>query len=270
MAALRIVPDPDYRGKGISEGLARGLLVFVSGENLTGEGMGIGGVAVRGDMGTAFSRSWTDTGDIRNGMTRTFLIDSEMVWCIRGRVSPVLTSLIESAISTYMRHPRLQGILMGPVIPLRNLLSIHPVFVPVLPKAEVRCTYTVIDTAIRVRVSVHPITQLKGTVCILNELAGDRFVAGWHDGTIVPPPPGWASIPLRFPTPSLVDPGHGVRFWIQDVTPSDPPVSLFWGREEGEDLSWAGFSIEIRFPDSTRDVAMEYCVGLEESNEAIS
>jgi hypothetical protein len=269
MAGLCIIPDPEYRGKGISEGLARGLLIFASGENLTGEGMGIGSVAIRDGNDTSFSRSWTDTGDIRTGLTRTFSIDTDMKWSIRGRVSPLLTSLIESAISTYMRLPRLQAILMGPVMPLRNLFSIHPYFVPVPPKAEVRFTYIVIEQGISVRVSVHPLTPPCGTICILNELAGDRFISGWLDGKIVPPPPGWESIPPRFPTPSLADPGHGVRFWIQGITPADLPVSLYWGREEGGDLSWAGFSIEIGLPESDQDFTMEYLVGIEGTREGI-
>ncbi len=269
MAALQIVPDREYRGKGISEGLARGLLVFVSGENLTGEGMGIGSVAIRNDERTIFSRTRTDTGDIRTGMTRTYFIDTGMAWGFRGQVSPLLTKLIESAVSMYMHHPRLQGLLMGPVMPLRNLLSIHPVFEAVPRVAEVRVTYRVTGSDIDIRVIVHPCSRLTGTVCILNELAGDRFVAGWNDGRI-PPPPGWEEIPFRFPTCSLIDPDRGVRFWIRDVTSSpDLPVALFWGREQGGDLSWAGFSLEIGPLDTGRELEFEYSVGFEEGNGVI-
>ena len=63
MDAIRIVPGGNYEGTGRSRGLARGLLVFFGDLNLTGEGMGIGGVAVRDRTCTYFSRSWNDRAD---------------------------------------------------------------------------------------------------------------------------------------------------------------------------------------------------------------
>jgi hypothetical protein len=47
MNEIRIIPNNMYQGEGISKGLARGLLVYYGDQNLTGEGMGIGSVAIR-------------------------------------------------------------------------------------------------------------------------------------------------------------------------------------------------------------------------------
>lgn len=63
MDKICIIPDSVYQGEGISKGLARGLLVYYGDCNLTGEGMGIGSIALRDHECTYFSRSWTDQGE---------------------------------------------------------------------------------------------------------------------------------------------------------------------------------------------------------------
>ena len=75
--AIRIVPEGNYRGSGISHGVTRGLLVFWNDVNLTGEGMGIGSVAVREPTCTYFSRSWDDVAE-GHMIRRTFHIDTRM------------------------------------------------------------------------------------------------------------------------------------------------------------------------------------------------
>src|SRR5512137_514977 len=124
MDTIRIVPGAEYSGEGISKGLARGLLVYYGDQNITGEGMGVGSIALRDQDYTYFSRSWTDSKE--NGvLIRTFSLDTRMKWSIRGKPSSVLTRWIENGISAYMHLPRLQGILMLPVLPLRTLIGIH-------------------------------------------------------------------------------------------------------------------------------------------------
>ena len=46
MNKIHIVSDSIYQGEGISKALARGLLVYDDDQNLTGEGMGIGSIAI--------------------------------------------------------------------------------------------------------------------------------------------------------------------------------------------------------------------------------
>lgn len=105
MGQIHIVADEKYPGEGISRGFARGLLVYYQDCNLTDEGMGIGSIAVRDHNYTYFSRSWTDS--VEQGMlTRTFLIDTRMIWGIHEKTSSLLTRLIEYAIRAYMRIPR--------------------------------------------------------------------------------------------------------------------------------------------------------------------
>jgi hypothetical protein len=262
MTGIRIVPEGHYRGEGISEGLARGLLVFYGPTNLTGEGMGIGSVAVKGDRCTYFSRSFTDAGDGESHITRTFFIDTKMSWSIGGKISPVLTELIECSVGKYMRLPRIQRILMTPVIPLRKMLRIQPVFETVPLRAKVRFTYHVDGSGVGILVNYEPVTDTPGTLCLLHELSANYFTASWETGTVRPPPPGWEPLQNRFPTTSLCDPVRGIRFWIDSLSVSTRvPVNIFWGRETGEDLSWAGISFEFGPPGPGPAPEIQYRVG---------
>lgn len=249
MNGISIVPDREYRGDGISEGLARGLLVWSGTENLTGEGMGIGSVAIRCPRYTCFSRTCMDKPSAEGVITRTFLVDTRMSWSILGTVSPWLTRSIESGIGAYMRLPRLQRLLMAPVLPLRSLLRIHPVFESIPPCAEVTFTYRITGTAVDISARVSLLDGPVGTVCLLNELSADCFMAGWNKG-MVPPPPGWEELNGERDTVSLYDPVHDIQFSIAAVSTSSPlQLRVFWGREQGEDLCWAGFVIEVGGPD---------------------
>jgi hypothetical protein len=248
MTAIRIVPDRNYLGKGISEGLARGLLVMCGQENLTGEGMGIGSVAVKGCRYTCFSRSFTDAGD-ESHFTRTFFIDTKMSWSVLGVISPGLTRIIESSIGVYMRFPALQKTLMAPVMPLRKMFRIQPVYESIPFSASVRCAYRVDPSGIDICVQFDPVAGYTGTFCLLNELSGDCFTSTWKSGILCPPPPGWEPLPCCFPTASIYDPVRQIRFWIDSFSVTPPvPVTMFQGRETGEDLSWAGLSFEIGQP----------------------
>jgi len=77
MDKICIVPDSVYQGEGISKGLARGLLVYYGDCNLTGEGMGIGSIALRGHECTYFSRSCTDSTEA-GVIKRTFTLDTRI------------------------------------------------------------------------------------------------------------------------------------------------------------------------------------------------
>ncbi|WP_440950523.1 hypothetical protein [Methanosphaerula subterraneus] len=262
MAGISIVPDPEYRGDGISEGLARGLLVWSGGENLTGEGMGIGSVAIRCPGYTCFSRTCRDSPGGEGVVVRTFLVDTRMSWSIFGTVSPWLTRSIEVGIEAYMRIPGLQRLLMAPVVPLRSLLRIHPVFESIPPTAEVTFTYRIAGTAVDISARVRPLAGPVGTVCLLNELSADSFAAGWIGG-IIPPPPGWEELTGEMNAVSLYDPVHDIRFSIAAVSTSPPcQPKVFWGREVGEDLCWAGFAIEVGSLDGM-EVPDEVCYRIE-------
>jgi hypothetical protein len=246
MDGVRFSADADFAGSGISYGLARGLQVWAGPDNLTGEGMGIGTVAIRTKDGTFFSQSAAGNSENSSHFTRTFAVDTKMSWGICGTASPLLTRLAEHAIGLYMQHPHLQRYFMAIVPPLRKITGINPVFEKISPCAEVAFTYTIERIAVDVAVRITAGTDLVGTLCILNELSADAFSAGWVDGR-TDLPPGWQALPDEMHLPSLYDPVHEIRFSIADIAGIQPAaMQLFWGREKAEDLCWAGFCIELR------------------------
>ncbi len=263
MDNLRIVPGAGYSGEGISLGLARGLLVFYGDCNLTGEGMGIGSIAVRDRHATYFSRSTEDSMDEGGVFRRTFTLDTRMRWSIRGRPSGLLTRGIESGISTYMRHPRIQALVMLPVPLLRRLLGIHPLFETIPSPGSVTFSYRITGQQVTVGVQFDFPARSGMTVCVLNELSGAWFTAGWNGERPVSPPPGWEKVgPGQVPV-SLVDPVHGVRFFMDPPSASPPrPLTVYKGREHAGDASWAGFCIELGPQDDLQELPeVRYCVG---------
>ncbi len=262
MDTIRIVPGAGYAGEGKSQGLARGLLVYYGDRNITGEGMGIGSIALRDREYTCFSRSWTDSEE-DGVLRRTFALDTRMRWGIRGIPSSLLTRWIESGTSTYMLHPRLQHIVMLPVFPLRRLLGIHPLFETIPSRGTVTFTYRVTGLHVEVHAEIDVLTGSRDTLCLLNELSAAWFTAGWDGEQPAAPPPGWEKVSLDQLPVSLVDPVHGIRFTMDKPSASTPvPLAVFLGREHTGDLCWAGFCIELGPLDGSQEFPeIRYSIG---------
>jgi len=262
MDTIRIVPGAGYTGEGKSQGLARGLLVYYGDRNITGEGMGIGSIALRDRNYTCFSRSWTDSEE-DGVLRRTFTLDTRMIWGIWGKPSSLLTRLVESGISTYMQHPRLQGSIMLPVFPLRTLLGIHPLLETIPSRGTVSFTYRITANQVEVHAEIHVPVGPRDTLCLLNELSAAWFTAGWDGKRVDVPPPGWEKVrPDQLPV-SLVDPLHGIRFFMEKPIVSYPvPLAMFRGREQSGDLCWAGFCIELGPLEGSRELPdVRYSIG---------
>jgi hypothetical protein len=263
MDTIRIIPGEEYSGEGISQGLARGLLVYYGDQNITGEGMGIGSIALRDQECTYFSRSWTDSKE--DGiLRRTFTLDTRMRWSIRGKPSSVLTRWIESGISAYMQLPRLQGILMLPVLPLRTLIGIHPLFETIPSRGKISFTYRVTGHQVDVHVEIQELLGWQHTLCLLNELSATWFTAGWDGKHLAAPPPGWEKVSIAQLPVSLVDPVHGVRFSLDKPSVNlSVPHTIFRGRERTGDLCWAGFCIELGPLDNLQGFPeVRYCISI--------
>jgi len=262
MDTIRIVPGAGYAGEGKSQGLARGLLVYYGDRNITGEGMGIGSIALRDRKYTCFSRSWTDSEE-DGVLKRTFTLDTRMRWGIRGKSSSLLTRWIESGTSTYMLHPCLQHIVMLPAFPLRTLLGIHPLLETIPSRGTVTFTYRVTGHHVEVHAEIDVPIGKQGILCLLNELSAAWFTAGWDGKQPARPPPGWEKVsPDQVPV-SLLDPVHGIRFFMGKPSVSTPvPFSIFRGRECTGDLCWAGFCIELGPLDGSQEFPeVRYSVG---------
>ncbi len=262
MNTIRIVPDSAYQGEGISKGLARGLLVYYGDCNLTGEGMGIGSIALRDRECTYFSRSWTDSTE-SGVLKRTFTLDTRMRWSIRGKPSNLLTRWIESGISAYMQLPRFQSIIMMPVSPISTLLDIRPLFETIPPRGKVTFVYRVTGNTVEVQVEINAPVGPQDTLCLLNELSAAWFTAGWDGKQMISPPPGWEKVRSDQLPVSLVDPVHGIRFFMgQPSFSPSVPFTIYRGREQTGDVCWAGFCLELGPLDGVQEsLEARYCIG---------
>ena len=246
MGGIRIVAGADYAGEGISRGLARGLPVYYGDCNLTGEGMGIGGIALRNREYTYFSREWTDSHD--DGVfRRTFSLDTRMRWSFLGLPSGPLTRLAESGASVYMRVPRLQPFLLWPLYPVRTLLGIHPVFEPV---ASARAGHVHVPDCRRARGRPRragdPGRRRRYPLPAERDSARHGSRPDGDEGRAGRPPPGWERVGSDGLPVSLVDPVHGVRFSMDRPAASPSvPLTVYRGRERNGDRCWAGFCIEL-------------------------
>jgi hypothetical protein len=262
MNKIRIIPDRTYLGEGISKGLARGLLVYYGDQNLTGEGMGIGSIAIRDKECTYFSRSWTDSSE-EGVLKRTFVLDTRMRWSIKGKPSSLLTRWIEYGISAYMQLPRFQESIMLPVPLISTLLGIRPLFETIPARGKVTFAYRMTGNNVDVQVEINTPLMPQDTLCLLNELSAAWFTSGWDGEQQVSPPPGWEKVSTAQLPVSLVDPVHGIRFFIGKPSVSPlVPFSLYRGREQTGDVCWAGFCIELGPLDCSQGLqGVQYSIG---------
>jgi hypothetical protein len=82
------------------------MLVFADGMNITGEGMGIGAVAIKGSPYSFFSRNCKTTVVSPGVIEKTFLIDSRLLWGRVNKPSVFLTGFYTWIIDRYMRFCR--------------------------------------------------------------------------------------------------------------------------------------------------------------------
>ena len=258
--------DANYRGEGISLGLARGLLAEINGVNLTQEGMGIGAIACRHAGFTWFSRdSRTET--LGEGFYRKwYSLDSRVIWQLAGRQSRLFTRFLEAGADAYMKVPGLQVPLMVFGTFLRKLFRVRARFVPAAPIASAVFDYTVRGDRVDVACAVEGPAGLPSRIFVMNELGADFFCRGLDRERAIEPPSGWQPIAPGLSTPVLYDPAHRLRFSVDRLF-VDPvvPARIFWGRERFSEYCWAGFEFQLdlgRF--RGKSIAFTYSVLVEQ------
>jgi hypothetical protein len=244
-----------YFGEGVSHGLARGILVLADGRNVTGEGMGIGAVALKDPHYTFFSRNCKTTVVGLGVIEKTFLIDSRLLWGRVDKPSVFLTRVHDRIIDWYMRWPAFQALLpFGSS--MRSIFGLKSFFEPIPPVTEVRFIYQISKNKIEVSCSFRPPTERFASLFILNELAADIFTHGFSGGNITHPPSGWMEFE---PGSDLYDPKRHLRFCFSyHAREKSVPVKVWWGREYTRDLRWSGFEIEFQGIKVDQQVSCSY------------
>jgi hypothetical protein len=258
-----------YAGSGASRGLSRGLLAFHLGRNLTEEGMGIGAIAIRQRGWFFFSATSRTEFPSEGEIVKTFAVDRRLVWAVGGRPSLALTRLFDRGSELYMGSPQLQRRLWPAMSRLRDRAGLTQHFQAVAPVAEGKCQYAVRGGQAQVHCKVTSSRQPLGKVFVMNELGAGVFSRATCDGRLAPPPSSWQPLPEPMAACSLYSPGEGLTFLVRDLAveqeraPGRPVrVRAFWGREETDDLRWAGFEFELDCGGDTMSVACRYTVEL--------
>jgi len=192
-------------------------------------------------------------------VSRIFLLDTRIVWRFGGITSVWLTGLMEKLVSWYMTHPSLQNVLL-PLCGLRGVARLEPASEVMEPVAEAQFFYRVEGSAIQVSCTVQSLQGPLPDIWLLNELGADIFTASLQEGRLLPPPPGWEALKVGLPTPALYDPSRSLWFRVARVMTAPPVTSrVYWGREKGKELNWAGFGIRLN-PGGSMKVGCTYCI----------
>jgi hypothetical protein len=238
------------------------MLVFADGRNITGEGMGIGAVALKDRNFSYFSLHCTTVVHAPDLVEKTFSIDSRMIWGRGGSFSIPLTWCMERVNDVYMRSPGLQ-ILLRPGSHTKRVLGLNPVFESIPPIAEAQFTYRIAGSRIDVSCTIRSLAGRLPSVFILSELAADSFTHAFSQGKIMKPPSGWAR---HEPGNDLYDPVHQLRFMFSPHSlRRSVPSRVWWGREHTKFHRWAGYSLEFQeCPREITPISYSYAVCLHE------
>lgn len=238
--------DTDYRGMGVSTGLARGLQVKVQGMDLTQEGMGLGAVAIRAQGKTYFARDHQVTQAAPQRLVQDCLIDAVHLSGTDGRCDRLINQARESLSSLYRLAPPLQTPFLQAGAVLRDILGIKSRFHPVEPQAQARFHFQLHPWRVDVRCEFRALAEPPQELYIMNELGADFFTSAWHSGQNTRAPLGWQVCPDNGNLPFLYSPRTGSRYSLRDIQVSgDLPFKVCWGREKTEELCWAGFTIRV-------------------------
>ncbi|MCX5779303.1 MAG: hypothetical protein NTV45_00480 [Firmicutes bacterium] len=238
--------DDDYKGMGVSEGLARGLQLKMAGEDLTQEGMGLGAIAIRSRGYTYFSRDCNISCSDPYFKVQQYVIDTVQVFGTGGRADPIITRISELLSALYRRVPAIQNSMLWAEAQTRRCLGIKSTFAPVAPQARADFCFQLAAEKIEVCCKFHALDEPPEELYLMNELDADFFTASWNSGRVAAPPTGWQVFTEHHNLPFLYSPRFGLRYSLRDISVDNSlPFKVCWGRERGDNLRWAGFAIQL-------------------------
>jgi hypothetical protein len=240
--------DPAGMGMELA-GVARGLGLRFLGEDITGEGLGLGGVVLRVGRVTYFPLSSKDSLH-EEGFSRVFLLNgvsrrylgpldiTELHRFVRDRLAPHYQS--GSPLAPLFHHlMRLRGLLL------------RTRYVAVDTRETAQATFTCRADEIRIRVRRE---RGCGKMIVANELSGRFFDYAVIGGRRVALPP-WMRSPERRPT-------LGSSLLKLELSLEVPPeVEAFIGREvQPPRLDWAG--IDLVMEEGVKEISYRVLLSL--------
>ena len=261
--------DPGYQGRGRSARLARGLCLWVAGTNQTGEGMGLGAVALGRGRQTFFAAAPSPAEDQLDQAAaepfgggpgpeagpaftwrRDYALDRVAVKTLGGVPVPGLTLLGHLLVALYMRFPWLQRSILHPRLLTagQRAFRIGSGFRRIPPLARCRMHYTLRPGEIAITGEVNWQGQPPHKIYLLNELSSAFLDSCWQGGQWLPPPTGWEAANTGGEEPWLASSAGGIALQGSPATCSWGEVEKYLGREAAGDLAWAGIIYQITLP----------------------
>jgi hypothetical protein len=264
---INIFSDDSFPGEGVSIGLARGLVARHEGMDITGEGMGIGAVAIRTGGFTYFAEN-TNTKKAGHRIVKHFLINKRLLWTFMGKPSAMLTKFGDKSTSLYMSGSLFQKTIMNLklIVFIKKILGLGICFEHVNPVATATCEYTIKNTGVSVKCSVKTIRDEPAKFYLMNEFSADFFHSAVRNKKIAAAPSGWKKIDTLKEFPWFYNPEKNIGFTVNAPEVSgNIPVDLYWGMEKADGISWAGFEYEANIKGiESKGLSMNYELVLSE------
>ena len=258
----------DYQGSGVSTGLARGIVGYFRGEDITREGLGVGAIAFRRGIFVYFpdvvsARNISDGHSIRRVSVSRRLLKS-----IRGKPNLFVSVLSELAVKLYMASPLLQKTVLNLKLlhMIRKTLKVESFLEEVMPLAEAVCDYKILGNKISVHCQIDSSDGFLPSIFLMNEFSATFFNKGLVRDQIVAPPSGWEKLPKGEDTPWLYSEKSRLCFQAGNFR-STPEVSAqaLWGMENTDDLCWTGFEYELNLRRlKIKSISIQYDINFKE------
>ncbi len=260
--------DDCYKGIGISKGLARGVQVMMEGVDLTQEGMGLGAIAVRSNGYTYFSQNSEATWIDSQNMLLDYVIDTVHLSSRKGVAYPLITRIRELGVVLYRLLPSFQRVMLWAGVKILRILGVKTTFAPVPPLARARFHFKFDGNRVEVCCNFCAKNEDIDEIFIMNELGAGFFDFGWEAGRLTKPPSGWEVLEDKLRLPFLYSSNKRLRYTLSDIIVNQElPFKVCWGREQIEDLCWAGFTIQINpAASSISDITCQYAVIFEDTD----
>jgi hypothetical protein len=258
----------DYQGSGISTGIARGIVGYFRGEDITREGLGMGAIAFRKGIFVYFPivLSTRNISDVH--IIKRFSVSRRLLKSIQGKPNLFVSVLSELAVKLYMASPLLQKTVLNLRLfqILKKTMKAGSFLKDVPSLAEAVFEYKILDNKISVHGKIDSLDGFLPSIFLMNEFSAAFFNKGLVRDQVVAPPSGWEKLPKDEGIPWLYSEKTRLCFQAGNFS-STPEVSAkaLWGMENAGELCWAGFEYELNLRRlKIKSISIQYDVNFKE------
>ena len=170
----------DYQGSGISTGIARGIVGYFRGEDITREGLGVGAIAFRKGIFVYFPivLSTRNISDVH--IIKRFSVSRRLLKSIQGKPNLFASVLSELVVKLYMTSPLLQKTILNLSLfqMLKKTMKAGSFLEDVPSLAEAVFEYKILDNKISVHCQIESLDGFLPSIFLMNEFSAAFFHQG--------------------------------------------------------------------------------------------